>query len=649
VSPRILHEVVFPEDADVDVAPLYWDVDQAVVGAPQLNDAGEFWVDHSPMGTINVEHLLDRRSARVPEGTRASTATYFNAFPASYWRRWTTVSEVVLTVRVRGTSGQISVYKSTPDGRQQRIHTYRVVGDSGSVHDVAFPVALSTFGDGGWLWFDLVAGSADLVLERAYYSADVPEHVSRGSVTITITTFNRPTWCRDLLAQLSPAVEEYSVIDRVQVVDQGSQRVSDIEGFSTIADQMGSTLRVIEQANLGGSGGFARGMLEAVEAGESTYVLLLDDDVQIERESIRRAVSFADLCVRPTIVGGHMLSAYARSSLHSFGELVNDRAFRWGPAPFVKEEHDFAVQSLRATPWMHRRIDVDYNAWWMCLIPIATVKDVGLALPFFIKWDDAEYGIRAAKAGYSTVSLPGVALWHVPWTGKDGTVDWQAYFHQRNRLVSALLHSPHRRGGSVVQESFAHQVKHILAMQYSAAALRLLAVEDVLAGPAHLHVQLSSALARVQSLRSGMDDADVKADREAFPAPATTGVPGGPGEAVRPSGRRDVLVRAARGALHQLLPVSHGAYDRPDVALPALNASWWQLSRLDSAVVSMRDGAGFAWYRRRPEQAQELARRTLALHRELLERWEVLSGSYRDQADVLASPAQWRRTFEGSR
>ena len=43
--------------------------------------------------------------------------------------------------------------------------------------------------------------------------------------------------------------------------------------------------------------------------------------------------------------------------------------------------------------------------------------------------------------------MPGAAVWHVPWTDKNDALDWQAYFHQRNRFVAALLHSPYERGG----------------------------------------------------------------------------------------------------------------------------------------------------------------------------------------------------------
>ena len=65
---------------------------------------------------------------------------------------------------------------------------------------------------------------------------------------------------------------------------------------------------------------------------------------------------------------------------------------------------------------MHRRIDVDFNGWWMCLIPTSVVREIGLSLPVFITMGRREYGIRARRHGYPTVTLPGAAVWHMPWT-----------------------------------------------------------------------------------------------------------------------------------------------------------------------------------------------------------------------------------------
>src|SRR5260221_6767196 len=111
-------------------------------------------------------------------------------------------------------------------------------------------------------------------------------------------------------------------------------------GFRDGAKALGDRLQVIEQGNIGGAGGFSRAMDETLRAGKSDYVLVGDDDVQIDPEGILRAATFADLARRPTIVGGHMFSRYERSVLHAFAEVV--APYRWGGggAPNTRPRHD---------------------------------------------------------------------------------------------------------------------------------------------------------------------------------------------------------------------------------------------------------------------------------------------------------------------
>ena len=69
-----------------------------------------------------------RRSALISEGRRVSFATYFNAFPASYWRRWTTVESVTLRIRLAGES-TIVLYRSTARGFSHPVETISVDSD----------------------------------------------------------------------------------------------------------------------------------------------------------------------------------------------------------------------------------------------------------------------------------------------------------------------------------------------------------------------------------------------------------------------------------------------------------------------------------------------------------------------------------------
>jgi galactofuranosylgalactofuranosylrhamnosyl-N-acetylglucosaminyl-diphospho-decaprenol beta-1,5/1,6-galactofuranosyltransferase len=373
---------------------------------------------------------------------------------------------------------------------------------------------------------------------------------------------------------------------------------------------------------------------------------MLDDDIVCEPESVLRAVTFADLCRTPTIVGGHMFSLYARSRLHAFGEGVEKWRFWWGPIGRVRPEHDFATRNLRSTRALHRRLDVDYNGWFICLIPVEILSDIGLSMPFFIKWDDAEYGLRAAAAGYPTVTMPGVAVWHVPWTDKNDALDWQAYFHQRNRTITALLHSPYPRGGRIVRESFNHQVKHLLAMQYSVAELRLTALEDVLAGPYRLHGDILTKLPQVRAARAGFDDAATTADPAAFPLVKRSKPPKRGRQPTEPRGNVGQLLTAAKGAVRQALPVRSLARRHPEARLAAMDARWWMLAQFDSAVVSTSDGTSASWYRRRPERFNDLLRRSIVVHQRLYREWDELAKTYRHALPDVASQQAWEKTFE---
>ena len=80
--------------------------------------------------------------------------------------------------------------------------------------------------------------------------------------------------------------------------------------------------------------------------------------------------------------------------------------------------------------------------------------------------------MRAKAAGYTTVSLPGAAVWHVSWIDKDDLVGWQAYFHARNRFIYALLHSPYDFGGGLVGEldQAGPQAQHVDAVLHRCRA-----------------------------------------------------------------------------------------------------------------------------------------------------------------------------------
>lgn len=639
-----VHRVVFPTDGDTEIVPLYVDFNAAHRVVVEDSDAHLGTAQQSLSGAGSrprMDYIEGRRQLRLPAFRQVSFGTYFNAFPASYWKAHTAVSQVRLNVRVDAPA-TIAIFRSTARGTTNRVDSVEV--SPGGEVNVDLP--LSNFGDGGWYWFDLSAGQEGTRLLEAYWSVPKPDGYTPGTATVAVTTFNRPDYCVKHLKTFAQSPELFDAVDRLIITDQGTNKVRDQEGFAGLAEELGERFSLIEQGNLGGSGGFARGMYETVERGESDYVLLLDDDVLMETEGILRAINFADFTRTPTLVGGHMFNLYERSVMHTYGEAVDEYKFFWHPLLTTHEAHDFAANNLRVSPWMHRRADVDFNGWWMCLIPVSIIKEIGLSLPVFIKWDDAEFGLRAKKHGYSTVSLPGAAVWHLPWTEKDDTIDWQAYFHQRNRWVAALIYSPYRRGGDFPRLSFLTDIKHLLSMQYSAVALRLQGLEDVLRGPEHLHPGIRTKLPEIRARRAQFDDAQLRKELTDFPKPRRIKPPRKGKRPTAPNNLFQGVKIALKGALRQIHGTRPEAQDHPETLVPAMDARWWRLSQLDSALVTSADGSGFSWYKRQPEEFRAMLLRSIKLHQELLRRWDELSEQYSRELSHVTSPAAWKETFD---
>lgn len=628
-----------------------------------------------------------RTSATIPAGDEVSFETYFNAFPASYWRRWTNLDNVVLRLELSG-AARVDIYRSKIDGARIAV-TGEVVGDLGAaaegaeakvdgkdVHVCEIPVPLTQFEDGGWIWFDLTC-ETDVVIHSAGWYSDIEapsqtypdgtEHPApEGRVTIGIPTFNRPTDAVAALEALSSDPEVDAIIDAVLMPDQGTKHPADEPGFETVAEHFGDRLRIFPQGNLGGSGGYSRIMYEALggpdsdskRATDSPFILYMDDDIAIEPDSILRAVAVGRFAKSPMLVGGQMLNLQERSHLHSMGEVIGRHDFMWTSAPHVHYDHDFYAHPLRDrgehgtnatgevvdSKDLHRRIDVEFNGWWMCLIPRVAAETIGQPLPLFIKWDDAEYGLRAGKAGFPTATWPGVAIWHMAWSDKDDAIDWQAYFHLRNRLIVAALQHEGDAAG-IVRSMRKATFKHLLCLEYSTVAIQNEAMKDFLAGPEHLFDILESSLPRINALRKSFPDAVVLPSAGDLPKPS--GIPGVPTKDV--GGRLGKLKKVgwlAKGLLHSVRPENSEHHAVPQANLAPLEARWFSLSRLDGATVTTADGRGVVYRQRDRDKAKALLEESWELQKQVEERFEQMQARYRAAYDDLTSRKAWANVFE---
>lgn len=607
-----------------------------------------------------------RHTITLPAGASYSSGSYYNAFQAAYWAHWTNVKTVTLTGMAKGT-GTVRVLVS--DSKAKVTELVSIPVNDGQF---SFTTSIEGMDEGGCLWFEAMA-SADgpLTLSDAAWGTDASEP-RHGTISMAITTMNKPEWCIRQFNVLADA-GNLDLIDAVYVIDQGTRLVQDEPGFAEASSRLDGRLHIIRQRNIGGSGGFARGMAEVSQRNDSGYALLLDDDTVLEPESIARALAFANHCERPTIVGGNMLFLTEPTRICAMAETFNRDKIFWEPTPGSPKFADLANSSFIETPYLHQRWDADYNAWWMCLIPVETIRKIGLAYPFFIKNDDVEYGVRAQMAGYPTVTVPGVCLWHQSWVDKDDILDWQAYFHVRNKLIMGLLYSRHPWGGMLLPLMMRASLSATVKMRYSAVKLHRMAVADVLQGAEYIGDILESRLPEIRQARGQEQDAQtlpldqlpdtlrVHSETELVSVDDSRHALAHAFASLPRRNRRTVIDGYVEPMkVWWLVEDKDSADDAHDAerAVPGTDFDvltlvadepskhWRAMARMDSAVAVNRENGTGVLLVRRPWKAFTGLVNVAVSYARLGFRWRKYQSAYRKAFAEMVSPQWWHRYFD---
>lgn len=585
--------------------------------------------------------LRRRHRIELQAGAIAETNTYFGRFEASYWQRWTAVDAVHVTVSVSGAGrGMVRLRATDIAGHERTVETAQVGDDGdagGEAREIELAAPLTSFLDGGALFLELRADDAPLVFADMHWSVHEARRESshpapaRVPLAIAICTFNRADDCANTVAALTSDREVLAAIDAVYVTDQGTDPVESRPVFREAAAVLGDRLHYLRQPNLGGAGGFSRGMYEATGrdgfAGDG-HVLLMDDDVRVEPETILRMAAFAAHTREPMIVGAQMLYLFNPDYLLASAEGVDLARLRAGlDADDCGLRDESVIDGVQ-----ERRIDAPYNAWWSCLIPASAIREIGLPMPYFFQWDDIEYGIRAGRRGVGTVTLPGAAVWHADFYWKDGD-DFGQFFGQRNSLVTASLH-----GGfdvrSLAVELGRRVTASIVSMRYGQARTILMAIENFLEGPDVLGDGGQEALARVRAERGRYPDT-VRRGVADVPSAAPTRRAVG----IVDEDKADLVL--AKRSVQQL----SGRVEPGPVAIPYEDAFWWHISLFAEAYVTDGSQTGVRHLQRDARLARALGAELAALLTRFRAEAPRAAERFRRAQPDLVSRENWRRLY----
>lgn len=250
----------------------------------------------------------------------------------------------------------------------------------------------------------------------------------------------------------------------------------------------------VANKNLGGAGGFTRGIIESIRANKD-YVLLCDDDILAFGEVFRRAIVALSLMQDPKRgLHGCMLEEESKYSLHEVGEYFDiNKRMHINPY-YGKNMTDFNDLKMVTFESVGTSRSANMFGWWFTAFPIGLIKEIGLPMPVFVSGDDLEYGLRAVKAGYSSYIVPSISVWHPSHMIQHAPL--RHYFITRNRFAYYPVHTNKHQLEKLFEKTLKHTYRHLLSKRYATAEASIIAMEDFLRGPEWFNEDLSDWLKR---------------------------------------------------------------------------------------------------------------------------------------------------------
>lgn len=412
--------------------------------------------------------------------------TYFNACSLAKWKKYAGIKRVYLHLEFANEA----INKEYACTIQFFGRSYLDSAASSLASGVRLTSTMGKTKENGSLVFDLLIPETDyevigfaldvrggVVLEKAYYYARVAEEqINPVKIALCTTTFLKEDY---IIPNIELVKNEVLAADDVIaknfhmfVIDNG--RTLDAEALSD------EGVTVLPNPNVGGSGGFARGMMEAMKHDENfTHILLMDDDVSISTESLRRTFNLLSLATgkyKNAFINGAMLVAEEPNrQFEDVSYVVNSGAYA-----SVKSNKYYMDQQQYIVRNEHIDVEIPkaYGAWWFSCIPVSAIEQVGLPLPLFVRCDDVEYGMRA-KPIYMTMN--GICVWHDGFMGRSrASVD--SYQYVRNFLIMIAMTDCSSQDLFMLRMERALRLQ-LRVMSYDAADLILDGIADYLKGP----------------------------------------------------------------------------------------------------------------------------------------------------------------------
>jgi galactofuranosylgalactofuranosylrhamnosyl-N-acetylglucosaminyl-diphospho-decaprenol beta-1,5/1,6-galactofuranosyltransferase len=423
----------------------------------------------------------DRIEIHFEKGGFASFDTAANLFNIGKWWRCARLEDLRLRLYGAGRF-ELIVFQVVPDRSwEQLVHRIVSLAPDCEVdlsHFQRHPVA-------GLLYFTLTALEPGHLSAAEWVTRQPPLRLPR--IALSITTFRREAAVRRTVARFSTFMSGNPLAPYLHlfVVDNGQS--ADIAATAHVTP--------IPNRNLGGSGGFARGLAEA-EGRDYTHCIFMDDDASVPLDAIERVWAFLAFAEdAATAVSGGLAMANHRWSLWENGAIFDRRCHPRWLGTDMRDFGQIMRMEIDSTP---RNPPNFYGGWWFFAFPIQ-----GLTyrpFPFFVRGDDVSFSLANH---FDIVTLPGVVCFQdADFADKESLLT--LYLDLRSHLIHHLALPAMEIGRKatlgVAADFF---MRSLLQCHYETLQALNLAVEDVLKGPGFFaaNADMSARRAVLSALR----------------------------------------------------------------------------------------------------------------------------------------------------
>lgn len=408
---------------------------------------------------LNGMVSADRETRRLVfrKGGKASFDTFYNGLSSGAWKRMTVIDTLAFCLQGHGIFRlQVRLHRIGQPDRLLLEQDVRLELKDGTTAELPW-----TQIDDGMLYIQVEA-LTDAEITGGGFTTRTPA-VQDVRMGIVITHFNRKPYVLPTIRRIRDGL-----LDHPDYRDRISLIIVDNSRTLTPEETKGTIL--LPNRNLGGSGGFARGLLFLIDAGDYTHCLFMDDDASCEIESIRRTFvlqSFArnqELAISGALLletdpcrlleKGAMFSCGCASPLHFMRDMsrVND------------------LLSAERSDWPSA-----YGAWWFFCFDIKKVRS--FPFPFFVRGDDILFGLTN---GFQVETLNGIACLGESFQFKESPAT--RYLGLRSSLVIALMR-PDVTSVQIFRIMLGWMLSSLFSCNYGSAQAILNAIRDAGKGP----------------------------------------------------------------------------------------------------------------------------------------------------------------------